>query len=222
MRVKILISAAALFVFFVLVENKGTTQANLQNNKTLRDKPSVYLTFERVGKYEPICADQPQDGIILRLHNNSPWAINIDASPLDLNENKNLSIRLESGDEVESLDEGAEVKMCYEIEQEPVTLPTKKGKTFLLDAPVKIPLPKIETFCSCKWRDVRTSARRGYWIRPAASILFSIPRKAMKNHLKVYTSFHYEWESVKGDLRRDEPRHQVYFYASDLPETLRN
>src|SRR5215204_1879456 len=172
MRIKILIIATMLFVFFVFAENRGITQTILQNNKILKDKPSVYLTFERIGKYEPICTAQPQDGIMLRLHNNSPWAINIDALPLNSNENKNLIIRLESGDEVESLDEGAEVKMCYEIEQEPITLPTKKGKSILLDAPVKIPLPNIETFCSCKWRDVRTPVRKGYWIAPGTSILF--------------------------------------------------
>lgn len=40
-----------------------------------RDKPSVYISYERSGKREPLHASESDEGIWLRLHNNTKWTI---------------------------------------------------------------------------------------------------------------------------------------------------
>jgi len=43
--------------------------------KLLEDKPTIYITFERVGKRAPLRNGESDEGIWLRLRNNTRWAI---------------------------------------------------------------------------------------------------------------------------------------------------
>jgi hypothetical protein len=43
-----------------------------------RDKPTVYIEFERAGNREPLLARESNSGIWLRLHNNTKWSIVLD------------------------------------------------------------------------------------------------------------------------------------------------
>ncbi|HSS22460.1 MAG TPA: hypothetical protein VLL54_20485 [Pyrinomonadaceae bacterium] len=43
-----------------------------------KDKPTVYITFERAGKREPQLNGESDEGIWLRLHNNTRWSIKLD------------------------------------------------------------------------------------------------------------------------------------------------
>ena len=40
-----------------------------------KDKPSVYISYERSGKREPLYVGESEEGIWLRLHNNTRWKI---------------------------------------------------------------------------------------------------------------------------------------------------
>src|SRR5690242_19169929 len=42
-----------------------------------KDKPVLFIKFEKVGKRKPIYKEESENGIWLRLYNNSEWAINI-------------------------------------------------------------------------------------------------------------------------------------------------
>src|SRR4051794_36828663 len=44
--------------------------------------PTVYITFERVGKREPRRLNESDSGVWLRLHNNTRWAIDVPAHGL--------------------------------------------------------------------------------------------------------------------------------------------
>ena len=48
------------------------------------NRPTVYITFEREGKREPIYTSESNQGIWLRLHNNTKWAINFCTQGLSL------------------------------------------------------------------------------------------------------------------------------------------
>jgi hypothetical protein len=183
-------------------------------------QPSVYLTFEKTGKFELLCANKSQEGIWLRLHNNTRWAINLDAQPAKNDNSQKSLLRLSDGTEVDGLADGTEVDACYDVEAIPLLMTVKKGNTIILDSPVTIPTPKVDFYCSCKWRAGRTQEYKGIWISAGSSVLLSVPQKALTKDLMIYTLFNYEWESVSGKVKRDEPQHKVLFYASDLPAKL--
>lgn len=48
--------------------------------RILKDRPTIYISFERTGKREPLRNGESAEGIWLRLHNNSRWAIRLHAS----------------------------------------------------------------------------------------------------------------------------------------------
>jgi hypothetical protein len=46
--------------------------------RSVKDKPTVYISFERAGKREPQLNGESDEGIWLRLHNNTRWSIKLD------------------------------------------------------------------------------------------------------------------------------------------------
>jgi hypothetical protein len=48
------------------------------NVRVRRDKPTVYLSFQRAGQREPLRNGESDEGIWLRLHNNTQWAIKLE------------------------------------------------------------------------------------------------------------------------------------------------
>src|SRR5215212_7801727 len=42
-----------------------------------KSKPSIYLEFERRGKRQPLREGEPDEGVWIRLHNNTKWTIYI-------------------------------------------------------------------------------------------------------------------------------------------------
>ena len=46
--------------------------------RSVKDKPTVYISFERAGKREPLLNGESDEGIWLRLHNNTRWSIKLD------------------------------------------------------------------------------------------------------------------------------------------------
>lgn len=153
-------------------KGKPTSRA-LASVRITKQKPSVYLTFERKGTRSPLYEGESNLGIWLRLHNNTRWTIIFPAFGVP-----------------EAL---GQVGMFYEIEEE---TSKKKGP------------------------DLPTGYRPGhlyssYYLRPGASVVFSIPREHLAEGLALRLSFSYEWEDQDDVFAGREVKHQVYFSSSD-------
>ena len=79
--------ALNLCVFLILVsledkipivlsqEKSGRTEA--KGFRIMKEKPTVYISFDHAGKREPLLKGESDQGIWLRLHNNTRWAIRL-------------------------------------------------------------------------------------------------------------------------------------------------
>jgi hypothetical protein len=144
--------------------------------------------------------------VTLRLRNNSPWAIAISADG-DFTPATLSKITLPDGGKVFALPNDSQVEVCYEAE----VIPTMSVDEY---ARVKVPNQPVPAY-SCKWTAKRASGGNA-WIQPGHSIIFSLPKDFLGRGLKVYTVFNYEWEADHGQLKANEPTHQVYLYSTDL------
>jgi hypothetical protein len=63
----------------VFAQDKAGLQ-RVRSMRILSDKPTVYLSFERVGKRAPLLNGESESGIWLSLHNNTKWAIIVEMS----------------------------------------------------------------------------------------------------------------------------------------------
>ena len=50
-------------------------QRRVTNPRLSKSRPSVYITFDHVGKIIPVSSEEPADRVWLRLHNNTRWPI---------------------------------------------------------------------------------------------------------------------------------------------------
>lgn len=75
---------------------QSTPQVTKKDVLVSNDKPTVYITFERSGPRNPVFAAESNQGIWLRLHNNTRWAINFSTLSLYIGE-KIAPLRLGDG-----------------------------------------------------------------------------------------------------------------------------
>lgn len=157
-----------------------------------RNEPTVYLIFERKGPRKPLYVDESSEGVWLRLHNNTHWKIVLDS----------FGVPKQLG----------EAGLFYEVER------IRGEETTETPNGVAIRQSEID--------EIPVGYRRGHTssplvLRPARSVLFSIPREHLAKDLAIRVGFHYEWEGVSGFIRLAEPQHSVYFYSRNLPENVR-
>lgn len=182
-------------------------------NEVDKSKPSVYITFERLGGNKPLVKSNEDNSerISLRLHNNTAFPIAIDANGKYTMDTLS-PMTLSDGGKGYALPDGEEVEVCYESE----AMPQMTAEEFF-----KIQVPKqIPSYYNCRWQ-LQRSGRGNLWIRPGNSIVFSVPREFLAKNLKIYTLINYESESENGQMKADEPHHQVFFYSTDLPYKLK-
>lgn len=217
----------AIFVLYGLtltVAAKSQTPC-MREVQIAPNKPTIYMTFERVGHLKPElprliatgAPNPPKDApnstpagevevVWLRLHNNTRWAINFPTDSLYLPP-KVTPLRLCDGRGALGLLEGIEVNARYEVESkggyESVHMPGGKIDIQPIDAPKP---PAIR----------RSDALSTSWLPPGRSVIFHVPREHLAKHFVVYVPFNYEWESSGR-----EPEHRVYFRSHDLPEKVR-
>jgi len=181
-----------------------------------KGKPSLYITFERVGGIKPTstrlaavtssrevtvsspssAADNEDNQVIwLRFHNNSCWAISFPTDSLYIGPKTTL-LRLNDGRGVLAPREGLEVNVQYQAEPEPGV------------ASVSLPIIR------------RADVLSNTWLASGRSVIFAVSREHLKKDLRVYVPFNYEWETAEHDSGGGEPEHRVYFRASDLPKKL--
>jgi hypothetical protein len=209
-----LIAAAILLSVLSLAVYSQQTQLGVNKEKVLltNDRPTVYLTFERESKREPIHPSESNQGIWLRLHNNTKWAINFCTLGVHLPP-KVAPIYLANGGSVLGLKDGVEVDMCHGVEElrRYEIQVWRKGERKERES-----AKRSERQVGYDTGDVFSSA----WLPSGSSVLFSVPREHLSKNLAVFVRFNYEWEYGKGTIRSNEPEHRVYFRASDLTKKL--
>ena len=184
--------------------------ANQEKVTLQNDRPTVYLTFEREGKREPLHPSESNQGIWLQLHNNTKWAINFCTLGLYLPP-KVSPTHLADGRNVLGLNDGVEVYMCHGIEERKryESQVRRKGERKRRES-----IKGSERQVGYDTGDVFSSA----WLPSGSSVSFSVPREHLSKSLAIFIRFQYEWEYVNGTIRSDEPDHRVYFRAFDLPD----
>lgn len=216
-----------LLLLLVVVISVSVNNAQISNH-LLKDKPSVYLTYEKSGERKSMIKQENESnqGIWLRLHNNTLKPIAVHANYY-VDKVKITSIRLTNGTETKALTDGAEVELCYEAEAISVTTTRKtydsqtKEYTITQGIPVEVAVPKQSpSYYSCKWNAGRRN--QVSWIASGNSIVFSLPSEYLAENLKIYTLYNYEWEventtlESPGWIKRNEPYHQIFFSAFDI------
>jgi len=122
----------------------------------------------------------------LRLHNNTRWAISFRTQDLYVGLNV-TPLMLSDGRQVSGLADGLEIAPEYFIERVTDGV-TSYGRY---------------------WCTASTS-----WLPSARSVVFSFPRKDLKEWDEVYIKFVYEWENGLN------PEHRVKFYERNLQRTI--
>lgn len=176
-----------------------------------KDKPTLYISYERAGERRPVYVGESDQGIWLRLHNNTRWAITFCTESLYIGA-KITPLRLSDGRGILGLRESVEISPCYEVEAVRAyeSVRTSDGGLHI-EKPVPAPKPPVVP---------RGHVSSASWLPSGRSVVFSIPREHLAKYLAIYVSFTYEWETAERDYGTREPEHRVYFRASDLPENL--
>jgi hypothetical protein len=116
----------SLFIIFFIVTVSLASAQTRKSGKTSsgvrlsNDKPSVYISYERFGKRKPLLAGESNEGIWLRLHNNTKWKIILPASGVpethgDLGMFYTLEVVSELPDEIVDIPKGNELGHLYSI-----------------------------------------------------------------------------------------------------------
>lgn len=218
----ILLSLFALIVVTSEAQTNGSRSSSntLLNKGIEKDKPSIYLSYVGAGSINENCSLKKQPTYQLKLHNNSPYPININA-----NYNGNFpttDLKLSDGTKGISLPDGSKVTdICYQAEPILKMDSSYENGKIAIEIPIERSIPAIPITCRCVWSQQRTrryDAYPGVWIPSGSSIVFDVPQQFLEKDLKIYTLFNFEWEFKDGLIQYDEPHHQVYFYSSDIPK----
>lgn len=203
----LILCSLALTVFSQQQQKQSASNGDVRLSK---DKPTVYITFERAGERKPLFASESNQGVWLRLHNNTRWAINFCTPSLYVGE-KVAPLRLSGRRGALGLRDGVEVTMCHEVEavKSYESGMTPEGEMFK-ERPVEVQQPPV----GYRTGEVFSNS----WLPAGGSVIFSVPREHLAKHLAIYIPYNYEWEYGERTFRSDEPQHRVYFRASDLPE----
>jgi hypothetical protein len=210
-------------IFLLLVAVSLSTVVFAQRTKTrrinksvrvLKDKPTVYITFENFGERE---SDEPGESdkiVYLRLHNNTRWSLVLQAhgaSGKSLTTGKEEEVGMFYGvEEVQKSSFGdipdipSRSRMESQLTDEEIKASQEASKYEYCD----VPPSSFCHFCSV------------IQLPPGKSLLFSLPRETLCGNLITYISYQYDWENDWGF--GSEPEHRVYFYGSELAKKKPN
>lgn len=184
---------------------QATSSCGSSNDvRIVKDKPTVYATFERFGKaldpnlQKMMQGDQrkkiPEKGndVWLRIHNNTCWSIDFYQYGLYLPKPRTgetfKDVLLKRAG---ILEDGVETALYYSI---------MKGNTRLGYTGID----SVDTVV----------------LSPGLTVLFSVDRKHLASKQSVRVAFNYSWEFQHGDEKRgyinNEPEHYVEFSDYDL------
>jgi len=210
---KVIFVALVLFIIASSVFSQQDGPSKKSDVVLSKGNPTIYITFERAGTRKPMNAGESEQGIWLRLHNNTPWSISFCTPGLYLG-SRIEPYRLRDGRGALALREGVEIQACHGVEQVGYYESEKTAQGGL----------NINE--SSRVENIPVGYNRGHvfstsWLPPGHSVIFSVPSEHLAKHLGIYLSFKYEWETAENDSGNNEPEHRVYFRASDLPDKIR-
>ena len=194
-----LILLAAVFA----VAQPPTSCGASNDVRIVKDKPTVYLTFERFGKalnldeQKMLQSDrrgksqQKGNDVWLRVHNNTCWTISLIQYGMYMPKQQPGEAPGERFKRIGILDEGAETGLFYAV--------MKDGN--------QIGYSGIDSYDHVR-------------LLPSRTTLFSVTRDSLKDQQSIRISFIYDWEFQRGAERKgytvNEPRHYIEFSAYDL------
>jgi hypothetical protein len=174
-------------------QHRGPTRT-VRDVRISRKHPTIYITFERLGRREPRRLDESDGGVWLRLHNNTRWTIDIPAYGLP-------NLAFTDG-------RGEELGLFYEVAAVPP--PSTRIR--------EIPGPPATEEEKCKVPSVgHSDLRSSIELGPGESKLFSVPREHLCDNLYIFVDFSYAWERDSFD----DPQHNVRFYGFEIPKDSR-
>jgi hypothetical protein len=185
----------SLIAFCLIVTSIDAQQKKISRRRDdvrlMKDKPSVYISFERFGEREPLEPGESREGIWLRFHNNTKWPIFFRA----------FSVPKELG----------EAGMYYEIRELPQAS-VERGSPSSSKTKEDI---KQKTDLSTGYQPVDSFSVIS--IESGDSILFSIPSEHLAEGLYLRMGFNYGWEDQNDVTAGREAFHYVSFSSSALP-----
>jgi hypothetical protein len=171
-----------------------TTQTEV---RPIADKPTVYITFERAGKRQPLELGESNEGIWLRLHNNSRWVIFFPAFGVP-----------------EALGEAG---LFYEVEAVRRSEVSRDISDASIDR-VAQEQDKATPQLPIGYRVGHLSST--VRLAPGDSIVFSVPREHLAKGLALRVGFYYEWQDADEVFAGREPQSHIYFFSSKLPQKV--
>ncbi len=165
-----------------------------------KDRPSVYIEFERSGKAPPLFEGEKEERIWLRLYNNTKWTI----------EFCSFSVK----------DKYGGTGIVYEVKRNRATFATvgvdehRSGTSTLPEA--KSQQGDTKTPQGYSTGDTCTP----YSLASGKSVVFSLPREHLGKGLYIEFEFWPEWENRDNELG-NFPQSYVSFSHQELPSNER-
>ncbi len=191
----------AIIIIAGLFQNSQNAKRNEENAYVDSHRPLVYLTFEKYDKGDSGKENESANVILLKLHNNSKWAINIRTTSLYIGADVS-ALKLNNGKTVFALKDGLEIAPQYYIEGYPSLENYTNAQG---EVTAKLIEPQRSPFYF--WGDVSSTA----WIPSNSAVSFNIPRQYLTNYHRLYIIYNFEWEKPDSELE-----HRVYFYGNSL------
>jgi hypothetical protein len=166
-----------------------------------KDRPSVYLEFEKEGKAPPLFQGEIDERIWLRLQNNTPWAVEFCSLPVP----KVLG----------------DVGVVYGVKHIPVTMREEGFSNHSGSLKNALPVGKTQK----ETPDIPEGYTTGdtctpYNLGSGRSVSFSVPRDHLADQLLIEFEFWYEWENRDNELA-SYPQCLVSFSHTRLPRPYR-
>lgn len=156
--------------------------------KLKKDKPTVFISFVRFGRREPLEVGESDQGIWLRLHNNTRWVVWVPS----------FGVTKEFGD----------MGLHYTIERFPSPVSS------IVIGPVEPNCPKKDVAKDTPVGYIPRDTKTFRPIKSGKSILFSVPREHLAPGLFIRISFHYDWENFVDAILGTEPEHFIAFSSA--------
>ena len=201
------------FIFLVVLSSFALSQQTqpCDSSKDVRiekDKPTVYLSFERLGKAvnplntrlsEPSNTSKSKEkgnDVWLRLHNNTCWAIQLKTLSSYLPREKKPDEKpLDYIIRGRYLENDAEIAIDYEVRE-------YSGKRLSSG---------IDSYSISE-------------LPPGVSVLFSVAREhlSIPKERSIYVRYNYSWElDERGFERSNEPQHKVEYRSYELENEVK-
>jgi hypothetical protein len=196
MRKKVFSLLALLVCLSPALGLQKSTQEEAKSQLLRKDRPSVYLEFDRIGKAPPLFDGENEERIWLKLHNNSKWTIEFCSFPVKSQYGGTGIVYAVKHQQPTLVSVGVEGSSSRTT-----TLPGDKDQRENAKAP-----QGYSTGDTCT----------AYYLGSGKSVVFSLPRDHLRKNLYLEIEFWPEWENRDNELG-SFPQSYVSFSNHELP-----